>query len=50
MTNKTTPYAIELRDISKRFGAVQANKDICLQVPAGTIHGIIGENGQVNPP
>lgn len=45
MTNTTTPYAIELRDISKRFGAVQANKDICLQVPKGTIHGIIGENG-----
>lgn len=45
MTNETTPYAIELRDISKRFGTVQANKDICLQVPAGTIHGIIGENG-----
>ncbi|MEL0614039.1 ABC transporter ATP-binding protein [Marinomonas arenicola] len=45
MTNNTTPYAIELRDISKRFGAVQANKDICLQVPAGTVHGIIGENG-----
>ncbi|MBJ7537932.1 ABC transporter ATP-binding protein [Marinomonas transparens] len=45
MTNNATPYAIELRDISKRFGAVQANKDICLQVEAGTIHGIIGENG-----
>ncbi|KZN14128.1 ABC transporter ATP-binding protein [Marinomonas sp. TW1] len=45
MTNNTVPFAIELRDISKRFGAVQANKDICLQVPAGTIHGIIGENG-----
>ncbi|TBR40955.1 ABC transporter ATP-binding protein [Marinomonas agarivorans] len=41
----TTPYAIELRGISKRFGAVQANKDISLQVPAATIHGIIGENG-----
>ncbi|KJZ15849.1 heme ABC transporter ATP-binding protein [Marinomonas sp. S3726] len=45
MNNTTSPYAIELRDISKRFGAVQANKDICLQVPAGTVHGIIGENG-----
>jgi len=45
MINTTTPYAIELRDISKRFGAVQANKGICLQVPKGTIHGIIGENG-----
>jgi len=31
---------------SKRFGAVQSQqRDICLQVPAGTIHGIIGENG-----
>mgnify|MGYP000123758716 CR=1 FL=1 len=45
MMNNTSPYAIELRAISKRFGAVQANKDICLQVPAGSIHGIIGENG-----
>ncbi|BFM50605.1 ABC transporter ATP-binding protein [Marinomonas sp. THO17] len=45
MTNNTEPFAIELRDISKRFGAVQANKDISLQVPAGTVHGIIGENG-----
>lgn len=45
MNNNTSPHAIELRDISKRFGAVQANKDICLKVPAGTIHGIIGENG-----
>ncbi|MFT2110961.1 ABC transporter ATP-binding protein [Marinomonas sp. 2405UD68-3] len=43
--NNKSPLAIELRDISKRFGSVQANKDICLQVPMGTIHGIIGENG-----
>ncbi|GAB4226531.1 MAG: ABC transporter ATP-binding protein [Kiloniellaceae bacterium] len=37
--------AIELRHISKAFGAVQANKDVCLTVAPGTIHGIIGENG-----
>ncbi|MGL5187980.1 MAG: ABC transporter ATP-binding protein [Plesiomonas shigelloides] len=37
--------AIELRHISKRFGSVVANHDICLQVTAGTIHGIVGENG-----
>ncbi|WP_045387158.1 ABC transporter ATP-binding protein [Falsirhodobacter sp. alg1] len=37
--------AIELRGISKRFGTVQANRDICVTVPRGTIHGIIGENG-----
>lgn len=39
------PYAIELRGISKAFGPVQANKNINLQVPKGSIHGIIGENG-----
>ncbi|RJL13963.1 ABC transporter ATP-binding protein [Paracoccus siganidrum] len=39
------PAAIELRGISKAFGPVQANKDIDLRVPKGSIHGIIGENG-----
>jgi len=38
-------YAIELVGISKRFGAVHANRDIDLQVAPGTIHGIVGENG-----
>jgi ABC-type uncharacterized transport system ATPase subunit len=38
-------YAIELKGISKAFGSVQANKDISVAVPRGTIHGIIGENG-----
>ncbi|WP_299793348.1 ABC transporter ATP-binding protein [uncultured Shewanella sp.] len=39
------PFALELRGIDKRFGAVHANRNIDLQVPPGTIHGIIGENG-----
>ena len=39
------PLAIELRGVSKSFGAVQANRDISLKVRKGTIHGIIGENG-----
>ncbi|NND93017.1 MAG: ABC transporter ATP-binding protein [Granulosicoccus sp.] len=38
-------YAIELQGISKRFGAVLANRDIDLRVERGTIHGIVGENG-----
>ncbi len=41
----TIDYAIELKDISKSFGAVHANKDIFLKVEKGTIHGIVGENG-----
>ncbi len=39
------PFAIELKGISKAFGTVQANRDINIAVPRGTIHGIIGENG-----
>ncbi|EKF19194.1 ABC transporter ATP-binding protein [Nitratireductor pacificus] len=37
--------AIELKGISKSFGAVHANRNIDLRIEAGTIHGIIGENG-----
>ena len=40
-----SPYAIELKGISKAFGPVKANQDINISVPRGTIHGIIGENG-----
>jgi simple sugar transport system ATP-binding protein len=36
---------IEMREITKRFGGVIANKGISLSIPAGTIHAIIGENG-----
>jgi general nucleoside transport system ATP-binding protein len=36
---------IELRNITKRFGAVLANDHISFKVPAGTIHSIVGENG-----
>ena len=41
----TDSLAIELRKICKRFGKVQANRNIDLQVQRGTIHGIVGENG-----
>ena len=37
--------AIEMRNISKRFGNVLANDNVSLRVGKGTIHGIIGENG-----
>lgn len=36
---------IEMRGITKRFGAVVANKGINLNIPANTIHSIVGENG-----
>jgi len=36
---------IELRHIHKHFGKVHANNDIVLDIPSGTIQGILGENG-----
>ncbi|HMK09476.1 MAG TPA: ATP-binding cassette domain-containing protein, partial [Anaerolineales bacterium] len=36
---------VELRDIYKTFGAVQANVGIDLSIEAGTIQGLLGENG-----
>ncbi|MGZ8848533.1 MAG: ABC transporter ATP-binding protein [Pyrinomonadaceae bacterium] len=36
---------IELRNITKRFGAVLANDGVSFKVEPGTIHAIVGENG-----
>jgi simple sugar transport system ATP-binding protein len=40
-----TASAVRLCEISKRFGAVQANRDVSLSVAPGTVHGLVGENG-----
>ena len=36
---------IELKNITKRFGAVLANDRVSFKVEPGTIHAIVGENG-----
>ena len=36
---------LEVRNVTKRFGGVVANRDISIEVPAGTITGMIGPNG-----
>ncbi|HEV8368927.1 MAG TPA: ABC transporter ATP-binding protein [Pyrinomonadaceae bacterium] len=36
---------LELRNISKHFGAVRANDSVNIVVKPGTIHAIVGENG-----
>lgn len=36
---------LQVRDASKAFGGIQANKDISLEVPQGRIVGLIGPNG-----
>ncbi len=40
-----TVPALELRGISKRFGAVAANRSVNLTVQQGEIHAVVGENG-----
>ena len=50
MTAKTASksrvdFAVAMAGINKRFGLVQANKDVDLAIRAGDIHGIVGENG-----
>jgi general nucleoside transport system ATP-binding protein len=37
--------AVCMKAINKRFGAVQANRDVDLNVAARSVHGIVGENG-----
>src|SRR5438552_10889197 len=37
--------ALELRGVTKRFGALVANDDVDLDVRAGEVHALLGENG-----
>ena len=39
------PPRVELRGISKRFGATQALTDVSMDLRAGEIHALVGENG-----
>ncbi|WP_249018855.1 sugar ABC transporter ATP-binding protein [Conexibacter sp. S30A1] len=43
--SSTSAPLVELRDVSKRFGGVHALAGISLEIPAGTVHALVGENG-----
>ncbi|WP_431783268.1 ABC transporter ATP-binding protein [Streptomyces chumphonensis] len=45
MNASSSPPAVELAGITKRFPGVVANHDIHLSVHKGTVHAIVGENG-----
>lgn len=46
MTDPTgAKQVLEVRDLSKSFGALQASKNISLDLRAGEIHALIGPNG-----
>lgn len=38
-------YAVEFRNITKKFPGIIANDKVSFQVEKGTIHALIGENG-----
>lgn len=40
-----SPLAVSARNIVKSFGATRAVRDVSLDIPAGTIFGLVGENG-----
>ena len=45
LASDAKPPIVEMRGITKRFGAVVANDDVSLTVREGEIHAVLGENG-----
>ncbi len=43
--NRDAPPAIDLKNVIKRFGAVNAVNDVTFEVPDGSVFGLIGPNG-----
>jgi simple sugar transport system ATP-binding protein len=40
-----SPWAVELRGVTKAFGSLAANRDLSFRVARGALHALVGENG-----
>ena len=45
MRESQNPYILEMRNISKSFGGVNALRDVSFQCRPGAVHALVGENG-----
>ena len=45
MRESQNPYILEMRNIFKSFGGVNALRDVSFQCRPGTVHALVGENG-----
>ena len=45
MRESQNPYILEMRNISKSFGGVNALRDVSFKCRPGTVHALVGENG-----
>lgn len=43
--NNTGEFILEIKNLSKRFGGIQALESVNLQVRYGEVHALVGENG-----
>ena len=41
----SSEYAVQMRNITKNFGACRALDDVSIDIKKGSIHAILGENG-----
>lgn len=44
-TNNTGEIILEIKNLSKRFGGIQALESVTMQVRYGEVHALVGENG-----
>jgi simple sugar transport system ATP-binding protein len=49
-TGRECVALLDVRSISKSFGAIRALTDVCFSVDAGEVVGLMGDNGAGNRP